>query len=156
MISPYLCTDSHGVNSISLVPVYSAETRPIEKIGCDDCLSSLDAVDTLIIGRFDADSRSGRGPCPNRPEELQFKQFDLVHILVCSVTIYHIRFVISIRRATQFCFLHCRIRTLYSVYIGKRDFLHDRIWHDCKYTIKSYLHIFGSISFSVPPCKSPI
>ena len=32
---------------ISLVPVYSAGTRAIRKIGCDDCISSLDTVDSL-------------------------------------------------------------------------------------------------------------
>ena len=47
MISPYLCTDSHRDISISLVAVYSAETRPIGEIGCDDCISNLDTVDLL-------------------------------------------------------------------------------------------------------------
>ena len=46
-------------NSISLVPVYSAETRPIGKIGCDDCISSLDTVGTFTTGRSDADSPAG-------------------------------------------------------------------------------------------------
>ena len=61
MISPYLCTDSHGENLILLVPVYSAETRPIGEIGCDDGISSLDigTVDTFTIGRSDADSPGG-------------------------------------------------------------------------------------------------
>ena len=47
------------MNLITLVPVYSAETRPIEKIGCDDCISSLDIVDTFTIGRSDADGPAG-------------------------------------------------------------------------------------------------
>ena len=55
MMSPYLCTDSHRENSISLVPVYSAETRPIREIGCDDGISSVDTVDAFTIGRSDAD-----------------------------------------------------------------------------------------------------
>ena len=56
MIPPYLCTDSHRDNLISLVPVYSAETRPIGEIGCDDGIGSLDTVDAFTIGRSDADS----------------------------------------------------------------------------------------------------
>ena len=44
---PYLCTDSHRDNSIALVPVYSADTRPIGEIGCDDCIINLDTVDLL-------------------------------------------------------------------------------------------------------------
>ena len=57
MISPYLCTDSHRDNSISLVPVYSAETRPIREIGCDDRISSPKT--TFTIGGSDADSPAG-------------------------------------------------------------------------------------------------
>ena len=57
MISPYLCAGSHRDNS--LVPAYSAETRPTGKIGCDDCISSLDTVDTFTIGGSDADSPAG-------------------------------------------------------------------------------------------------
>ena len=70
MISPYLCTDSHRDNSISLVPVNSAETRPIR----DDGISSLDTVDAFTMGRSDADSPAGvtRSP-PLRSEELRFK-----------------------------------------------------------------------------------
>ena len=56
MISPYLCTDSHRHNLISLVRVYSAETKLIGAIGCDDGISSLDTVDAFTIGRSDADS----------------------------------------------------------------------------------------------------
>ena len=59
MISPYLCTDSHRDVSISLVPVYSAETRPIGEIGCDDGISSLDTVDAFAIGRSNADTVTG-------------------------------------------------------------------------------------------------
>ena len=59
MKSPYLCTDSHRDNSVSLVPFYSAETRPIGEIGCDDGISSLDTVDAFTIGRSDADSPAG-------------------------------------------------------------------------------------------------
>ena len=66
MIFPYLCTDSRRDNSISLVPVYSAETRPIGKIGCDDYISSLDIVDAFTIGRSDADKspRARTSPPP--------------------------------------------------------------------------------------------
>ena len=70
MISPYLCTDrnryadSHRDNSISLVPVYSAEMRPIGEIGCDDGISSLDTVDAFTIGRSDADSPAGMTGSP--------------------------------------------------------------------------------------------
>ena len=39
--------------------VYSAEPRPIGKIGCDDCIDCLDTVDTFTIGRSDADSPTG-------------------------------------------------------------------------------------------------
>ena len=49
----------HGENSVCLVPVYRTETRPIGKIGCDDCIGSLDAVDTFTIGRCDADTGTG-------------------------------------------------------------------------------------------------
>ena len=59
MISPYLCTDSHRDNLISLVLVYSAETKPIGEIGCADCISSLDTVDAFTIGPSDADSPEG-------------------------------------------------------------------------------------------------
>ena len=59
MISPYLCTDSHSDTSISLVPVYSAETRPIGEIGSDDGISNPDTVDTFRIGRSDANSPAG-------------------------------------------------------------------------------------------------
>ena len=38
--------EKHNI-SISLVPVYSAETRPIGEIGCDDCIINLDTVDLL-------------------------------------------------------------------------------------------------------------
>ena len=55
IVSPYLCADSHPESSISLVPVYSAETNPIGKIGCNDCIGSLDTVDTFTTGRSDAD-----------------------------------------------------------------------------------------------------
>ena len=73
MISPYICTDSHRDNSISLVPVYSAETRPIGKIGCDDGIGILDTVDTFTIGRSDADSPAGGDNInPPRSEEFQF------------------------------------------------------------------------------------
>ena len=58
-VSPCLCADSHRENSMSLVQVYSGETRPIGEIGCDDCISSLDTVDTFMIGRSDADSPGG-------------------------------------------------------------------------------------------------
>jgi len=59
MVSPYLCTDSHRENWISLVPVQSAETRPIGKIGCDEYIGSLDTEDTFTIGRADANSLPG-------------------------------------------------------------------------------------------------
>jgi len=64
MIPAYLCTDFHRDNSISLVPVYCAETIPTGEIGCDDCISSLDTVDTLKSGRSDANSLPGREPRP--------------------------------------------------------------------------------------------
>jgi len=56
MHCPYLCADSHRTNSISLVPGYSAEKKLIGKNGCDDCIGSLDTVDTFMIGRSDANS----------------------------------------------------------------------------------------------------
>ena len=62
MVSPYLRADSDRENYISLVPVYSAVTRPIGKIGCDgphQSVSSLDSVDNFTIGRSDADSLPG-------------------------------------------------------------------------------------------------
>ena len=59
MVSPFLYTDSHRENLISLVPVYSAETRPIGEIGCDDGIGSLDTVDAFTMGRCDADSPAG-------------------------------------------------------------------------------------------------
>ena len=74
MIVPlYLSADSHPENSISLVRGYSAETRPVGKIGCDDDISCLDTVDTFTIRRCDADSPAGvRGSPSPRSEELQF------------------------------------------------------------------------------------
>ena len=74
MISAYLCTDSNRAHSISLVPVYSAETRPIGKIGCDDRISSLDTVDTFTIGQSDADSPAGVTMSPPQSEELRFNR----------------------------------------------------------------------------------
>ena len=59
MVSPSLCADCHRENLISLVPVYGAETKPIGKIGCDDCISSLDTIDTFTIGWSDKDSPPG-------------------------------------------------------------------------------------------------
>ena len=59
MIPPYLCTDSHQENLISFVPVYSAETRQIREMVCDDGICSLDTVDAFTIGRSDADSPAG-------------------------------------------------------------------------------------------------
>ena len=59
MIPPYLCTDSHRDNSILLVPVNSADTRPIGEIGCHDGISSPDSVDAFTIGQPDADSPAG-------------------------------------------------------------------------------------------------
>ena len=50
MASLYLRADFHRQNSISLVPVYSAETTPIGKKGWDDCIGSLDTVNTFTIG----------------------------------------------------------------------------------------------------------
>ena len=50
---------SHRDYSISLVPVYSAETRPIRGMVCDDGICSQDTVDAFTIGRFDADSPAG-------------------------------------------------------------------------------------------------
>ena len=58
MTSPYLCTDSHRDNLIPSVPVYSAETRPIGEIGRDEGIGSLDTVETLTMGRCDADIRN--------------------------------------------------------------------------------------------------
>ena len=49
MTSPYLCTDSHRENSIWLAPVYSVETRPTGKIGCDHCISSLNTIDAFSM-----------------------------------------------------------------------------------------------------------
>ena len=69
---PFNCTEYHRDNSISLVPVYSAEPRPIGKIGCADCISSLDTVDTFTIGRSIANSPAGRHCRPPRPQELRF------------------------------------------------------------------------------------
>ena len=74
MVSPYLCTDSHRENSISVVPVYSAEMRPIGKIGCDACIGSLDTVDIL---RSDGPMRivsGGGGTTPPPREEMRFKE----------------------------------------------------------------------------------
>ena len=74
MISPYLCTDSHRDNSISLGPVYGAKTRPIGEIGCDDGISSLHTVDAFTIGRSNADTPAGVTMSPPlRSEELRFK-----------------------------------------------------------------------------------
>ena len=61
MISPYLCTDSRRDNLILLVPGYSAEPRPIGKIGCDNGISSLDTVDAFTVERSDADADSPAG-----------------------------------------------------------------------------------------------
>ena len=72
-IFPYLCTDYHQENSISLVPVYNAETRPIGKIGRDDRISSLDTVDSFAIGGSDADILPWREPRPPHDEELRIK-----------------------------------------------------------------------------------
>ena len=80
MISPYLCTDSHRDISISLVPVYSAETRLIGEIGCDDCISNLDTVDLLRSNDAhspDADSPVRVTLSPPRSQELRFKPLQL-------------------------------------------------------------------------------
>ena len=74
MISPYLCTDSHRDTSISLVPVYSAKTRPIGEIGCDDCISHLDIVDLLRSDGPMPIVSQGEDLAPLRDEELRFKK----------------------------------------------------------------------------------
>ena len=75
MISPYLCTDSHRDISISLVPVYSAETRLIGEIGCDDCISNLDTVDLLPSYGPMPIVPGGINTPPPPSQELRFKRW---------------------------------------------------------------------------------
>ena len=73
MVSPYLCTDSHREDTSLLVPVYSAETRPIGEIGCDECISSLETVDIFLSDGPMPIVSHGKSFNPPLDEELWFK-----------------------------------------------------------------------------------
>ena len=78
IVSTYLCANSHRENLISLVSVNSAETRPIGKIGCNDCVSSLDQCryfqNIPMDWKSDPLDRAG-GPSPKATPQMPCRDF---------------------------------------------------------------------------------